>query len=262
LSLEPEDIRSYKDLNRCVIIRGRGKEVMEALKKILDEALYREVRRFLEDLHQVFAGRIAFLGLQGSYARGEATEHSDVDLVVILDVLRYEDLEDYDALLAKMMHQNKMCGFLSGKAELAGWSRADLFQFYHDTVPLFGSLDALLPAICPKDVQEAIRTGACNIYHMCVHNRLYEKDATVLQALYKAAVFVLQAVVYARTGIYRCGMAELQAEANEEEKKILCICQKLKNEAGPIEAEALKLYAETLFEWAGRLVREHPAAEK
>ncbi|MBQ4547215.1 MAG: nucleotidyltransferase domain-containing protein, partial [Oscillospiraceae bacterium] len=40
---------------------------------------------FLLKLNKIFANRVWFVGLQGSYGRGEATETSDIDIVVILD---------------------------------------------------------------------------------------------------------------------------------------------------------------------------------
>ena len=42
---------------------------------------------FSEHLDATFHGRVWFMGLQGSYARGEAKETSDIDVVVILDSL-------------------------------------------------------------------------------------------------------------------------------------------------------------------------------
>ena len=41
---------------------------------------------FLQKLNHTFVKRVWFIGLQGSYGRGEATETSDIDIVVILDV--------------------------------------------------------------------------------------------------------------------------------------------------------------------------------
>ena len=46
--------------------------------------------RFDRLLRETFGDRIQFAGLQGSYARGEATESSDIDLVVLLDALTAE----------------------------------------------------------------------------------------------------------------------------------------------------------------------------
>lgn len=45
-------------------------------------------KNFLQTLNETFANRVWFVGLQGSYGRGEATETSDIDVVVILDLGR------------------------------------------------------------------------------------------------------------------------------------------------------------------------------
>ena len=48
---------------------------------------------FQTRLDETFTNRIYFLGLQGSYARGEATASSDLDVVVIFDELTPADLQ-------------------------------------------------------------------------------------------------------------------------------------------------------------------------
>ena len=50
------------------------------------------MKAFLQTLNETFANRVWFVGLQGSYGRGEATETSDVDIVVILDELSATDI--------------------------------------------------------------------------------------------------------------------------------------------------------------------------
>ena len=57
------------------------------------------MNEFLKKLDETFANRIFFLGLQGSYARGEATASSDLDVVVIFDELTPADLQAYGAML-------------------------------------------------------------------------------------------------------------------------------------------------------------------
>ena len=39
-------------------------------------------------LKESFGDRLLYVGLQGSYLRGEATESSDIDVAVIIDSLR------------------------------------------------------------------------------------------------------------------------------------------------------------------------------
>jgi predicted nucleotidyltransferase len=54
---------------------------------------------FLKTLNETFKDRVWFVGLQGSYGRGEATETSDIDMVVILDELSASDIEVYRSML-------------------------------------------------------------------------------------------------------------------------------------------------------------------
>lgn len=126
------------------------------------------MERFTELLKATFGNRIYFVGLQGSYGRGEATESSDIDVVVILDQLTVDDIKTYSHMIGTLPHRELICGFLSGKDELINWEPSDLFQFYYDTTPIEGSLDELLTRIDKEAVDRAIKTGACNIYHGCV----------------------------------------------------------------------------------------------
>ncbi len=95
---------------------------------------------FLNGLDNTFSDRVWFVGLQGSYGRGEATENSDIDMVVILDELNADDIQVYNDFLDTLPHRELVCGFLSGKKEILNWEPADLFQFYYDTTPLKGNV--------------------------------------------------------------------------------------------------------------------------
>ena len=157
---------------------------------------------FLKALDETFPNRIYFVGLQGSYARGEATDKSDIDMVVILDKLSAEDIKTYNEMLDSLPNRELICGFLSGKDEILNWEPSDLFQFYYDTTPIKGSLDELLSLLDESAINRAIKIGACNIYHGCIHNVLYEKSEDILRGLYKSASFTLQAIAFKSTGKY------------------------------------------------------------
>lgn len=176
--------------------------------------------QFRSALADCFGDRVWFLGLQGSYGRGEATETSDIDLVVILDRLTPEDIHRYGAMLDTLPHRDKICGFLSGKQEILRWDAADLFQFCHDTKPILGSLSEALARVDGDAVNRAIKTGACNIYHGCVHNMLYEKDEDMIRGLYKGASFVLQAIAFRKTGTYFTRQADLLTVLDPEDQEI------------------------------------------
>lgn len=200
---------------------------------------------FLKALSDTFAERICFVGLQGSYGRGEATENSDIDVVVILDELSAADIQKYNSMLDTLPYRELVCGFLSGKREIANWELSDLFQFYHDTTAIKGSLDQLLPNIDAAAVDRAIKIGACNVYHGCVHNMLHEKSEDILQGLYKSACFTVQAIVFKKTGKYVSRQSELLLVDLEDEQNIVNTALKLKN------GEKVDFYkdSEALFEW-------------
>ena len=219
------------------------------------------IKEYLETVTPLFGMRLQFVGLQGSYGRDEATESSDIDMVLILDTVTAQDLKTYDQAISKLPHREKICGFISGKQELLNWSKADLFQFYHDTTPLVGNLQDLLPEIGEEDVRRAILMGACNIYHLCGHNMVHEKDPDTLKSLYKAAIFVVQALQFHRTGTYCKRHCELLAAVSPREKQILFAYIQLK-EACPNPNFADNALSEGLFVWAGQVILEYGECSK
>ena len=200
---------------------------------------------FLQALNETFANRVWFVGLQGSYGRGEATETSDIDIVVILDELSAIDIQTYHNMLDTLPHRELICGFLSGKKEIMNWEPSDLFQFCHDTTPIKGSLDEVMAVIDESAVNRAIKIGVCNIYHGCVHNMLHEKSEDILRGLYKSASFVIQAIVFKQTGNYVKQQKELQFLAASNEKAIIDTFVYLKN-GGKVDFNKM---SERLFVW-------------
>ena len=206
--------------------------------------------KFLQKLNEVFKSRVWFLGLQGSYGRGEATETSDIDVVVILNEFTVSDIQAYNDMLDTLPHRELICGFVSGKDEIMNWEPADLFQFYNDTTPIKGSLDELLPKIDSVAVDRAIKIGACNIYHGCVHNMLHTKNEDILKGLYKAASFVVQAIVFKQTGDYIKHQNQLLQAALLDEKIVIETFLKYKNG----ETVDFNSASEILFEWSKKWI--------
>ena len=210
------------------------------------------MNELLQKLNEVFVNRVWFVGLQGSYGRGEATDTSDIDAVVILDELNASDIKAYNDMLDRLPHRELTCGFLSGKDELLHWETSDLFQFYQDTTPIRGSLDDLLPLIDNAAIDRAIKIGACNIYHGCIHNMLHEKSEDILRGLYKAASFVMQAIVFKQTGNYIKHQNQLLVVTMPEEQIIVETFLKYKNDEPVDFAEA----SQTLFGWSKKWIKD------
>jgi predicted nucleotidyltransferase len=211
---------------------------------------------YLEKLKAVFGSRLQFVGLQGSYGRGEASESSDIDIVVILDQVVPEDLRKYSLMLDTFPNRESACGFISGSKELLHWERSDLFQFYHDTTPVMGSIDYLLALISKEDIRRAVRMGACNIYHICGHNMVHHKDEETLKALYKSAAFTVQAVHYNQVGIYLKRKAELLPQLQPQEYEILQACILIKEKPDMAQHEFNRL-SDQLFQWSATLIEQY-----
>ena len=206
--------------------------------------------KFVGALEASFKNRVWFVGLQGSYGRGEATETSDIDVVVILDELTAQDIQIYNAILDTLPNRELICGFVSGKQELLNWEPSDLFQFYHDTTPIKGSLDEVLELIDDDAIARAIKIGACNIYHGCVHNMLHEKSDEILEGLYKAASFVVQAICFQETGCYIKSQKALLEKVSGIERSIVENFLNLKN-SDKVDFEEMST---TLFAWSKKWI--------
>ncbi|MBQ7123380.1 MAG: nucleotidyltransferase domain-containing protein [Oscillospiraceae bacterium] len=207
---------------------------------------------FITALDEIFGERVYFVGLQGSYARGEATETSDIDTVVILDEFSADDIKKYNAMLDSLPNRELICGFISGKEEILNWEPSDLFQFYHDTKSIKGSLDELLTKIDTESVRRAIKIQVCNIYHGCVHNMLHEKDAGILKGLYKSASFAVQAICFMKTGKYITRQKDLFEFVSPDEQEITQIFINLKK-GGPVDFEMMSI---KLFDWSKKWINK------
>ncbi len=57
------------------------------------------LHKLINELKIAFGTRLIYVGLQGSYGRNEASESSDIDIVVILDELQIADMDVYRQIL-------------------------------------------------------------------------------------------------------------------------------------------------------------------
>ena len=196
-------------------------------------------------LQAAFPGRIVCLGLQGSFARGEATEKSDIDLAVVLDRVELADILTYRGVLDRLPARERACGFFSGKEELLAWDRGELFQFYHDTRVYSGSLEFLCPLLDQSAVERAVHTAACGIYHACVHNLLHAQSGETLRGIQKAAFFALQAKCWLEQGVYCHDRQTLAGRLEGADREIL----------EELPGETLEARSRLLLEWSGGLIR-------
>ncbi len=188
------------------------------------------------ELQKAFKDNLLFVGLQGSYNRGEATSESDIDLVVILNNMSFDDLKIYRSIINEMPNRNKACGFISGKNEIQKWSKSDMFQFFYDTKSIYGKLEDIIQPPSVEDIKTFIKTSSENLYHSTVHSFLYSNNyIQALQNLYKMTFFILQAKYFVETNNYIPTKKQLLEYLCGEGKEILDICINRKSINSDIE---------------------------
>lgn len=207
-------------------------------------------------LEREFGARLAFVGLQGSRARGEAHERSDIDLVVLLDRIDADDLRRYRTVIETMPCSELACGFVGSCDVLAEWPRHELFQFVNDTRAVRGSLaDIVDVRFTRDDAACAARIGASGIYHAVCHALVFDGEAAdgILGSLFKGAFFVLQASWFARTSSYPSTKAELSRLLEGDEARILEIGRNWEA-CRPSCEEERKDLVDLLLRWSGGVV--------
>ena len=174
------------------------------------------IERYKDIVVDEFGDRVKFVGIQGSRARNEARETSDIDVVMILDKMEFEDLVRYENCVKNIENRDLLCGFVSGYDEINNWNKCELFQFCMDTVSIYGNLDEIIEKVTVDDINKSVRDSACMIYHSAAHNYLHAKDIEMLKGLYKMAFFTIQAKLFLDEGIY------LRRKSNFEEVRDVC----------------------------------------
>ena len=178
----------------------------------------------LQQLQQSFGERLRYVGLQGSYRRGEATENSDIDVVVLLNTVTLDDLDTYRAIVRALPEGQKACGFFSSAGDLFNWPRHELFAFQKDTADYWGKLEDFMPALSVNDAAESARIGASGLLHILTHSYLYaaeDERPMILQQAYKAAFFVMLVQHCVTTGVYCRTKSQLLSRLEGADKEII-----------------------------------------
>ena len=170
------------------------------------------VKTLIAALREEFGERLLYVGLQGSWLRGEATEDSDIDIMAVLNELDPADMDAYRRVVKSLDYADRSCGFLCGRKELADWNRCEICHLVHTTKDCLGKLSELVPEYTKEDVLEYIRIMTGNLYHALCHSRVHGKEAAwenMLQDACKQAFFILQNKRYVESGTFAVSKAEL-----------------------------------------------------
>lgn len=174
-------------------------------------------------LTAAFGDRLILVGVQGSRARGEAREASDIDAVVIIEGLSAADLETYREVIASMPSADLACGFVGSPDVLAAWPRHDAFNLVQDTKVLFGSFDFMDTEFSSEDAVLSAKVGASEIYHALCHTLAFEPETlpAVVDVCVKNAFFVARALAFAKSGEPLLSRSDLVKVADDKVKDFL-----------------------------------------
>ncbi|MDL2313655.1 nucleotidyltransferase domain-containing protein [Desulfovibrio sp. OttesenSCG-928-C14] len=216
------------------------------------------MREAVSRLQERFGSRLLFVGLQGSYRRGEAREDSDIDILTILDSLDLEDLAAYRALLRSLPEGEKACGFTCGREELLAWPLFELFQFAQDTQAWHGELAPFLPPVSGRDTLTGARAAVSGLHHYTAYLYVSGEEATradELKGVYKGFFFAMQLVQYLRSGRYAKTKKELLSLLGGDEAELLRYGMDAAR-YDALKAQDADLLFERMLAWTGRVLRE------
>ena len=177
----------------------------------------------IDQLKTEFKERLVLVRLQGSRARDEQREDSDIDIVVAIEDLNADDLASYRSVIQKMPHAELACGFIGSPDVLAAWPRHDVFNLANDTDIRYGSFDFMDTDFTAEEAKLAADACASEIYHALCHTAVFEPNMLpdLLQGCLKSVFFGIRAKHFAQTGEFVNSRAQLSKLANSDEKKLL-----------------------------------------
>jgi hypothetical protein len=213
--------------------------------------------RLIDGLTHTFGDRLLYVGLQGSYLRGEATETSDIDVMVIFDEIDASTLDTYRELLIAVGDYDRSCGFVCSSADMAAWNTPEVCHLLHTTRDLYGRLADFVPAYTREDVIQYVKVSVGNLYHELCHRYIHasrETNQSHLPMTCKAVFFILLNVHYLKTGSFVATKKELLEALEGDDREILALSLRL-SEGEPLDfdnafAGLLRWCQGTLTQWS------------
>lgn len=189
------------------------------------------VEKLTAELKNAFGGRLLYIGLQGSYQRGEANENSDIDIMAVIDNMNVDDLIIYKNSIITVGDYDKSCGFICGREELKNWNSLEICHLLHTTKDIFGSLKDFVVPYTNEDVENYVKLSMGNLYHELCHRYVHndkESNVTCFPQTCKSVFFILQNLYYLKSGEFYSTKKELLEHLdNDMDQEVLSLCIEL-----------------------------------
>jgi len=195
------------------------------------------MEKLVEALLAAFGHELLYVGLQGSYLRGEATESSDIDAMVILETADLPALARYREVIESLGDSDKACGFLCGRADMAHWNTLEIPHLLHATKDYYGTLADFMPPCTEEDLRQFLRLSLGNLLHELTHRYIHrpvERSYAALADMHRPVFFILQNLLYRRDCIYPETRAALTELLTGEDKAVWdMLCREKNGEGNP-----------------------------
>ncbi len=186
------------------------------------------LRELISECKSAFGGRLMYVGLQGSYLRGEAQEDSDIDAMVILDGFSVKDMGVYREILQKIGYYEKSCGFICGRDEMSRWNPLEVCQLKNTTKDLHGTLSDYLPDAARQDEINYVKLILGNLYHELCHRYIHtdrENNSAKLRVTCKGLFFLIQNLHYLESGEFVTTKSNLERMVSEDDRSALNLAE-------------------------------------
>ncbi|MCM1122611.1 MAG: nucleotidyltransferase domain-containing protein [Eubacterium sp.] len=186
----------------------------------------------IDTLKAAFGERLVYVGLQGSYLRGEETKNSDIDIMAVIDNISVEDLQTYQNALISVGNFDQSCGFICGKADLGHWNPLEICHLLNTTKDYYGALKKLVPAYTIEDEKNYVKFSLNNLYHEICHRYIHADRAyniAKLPSTCKSVFYIMQHLYYLGSGHFIPTKRELLARVQGEDQAVLELSISLQN---------------------------------
>ena len=187
-----------------------------------------DIEKYISDLIKEFKScfeeRLIYVGLQGSYLRGEANDESDIDIMTVIDGLSVSDLQLYRSIIESMPYADKSCGFICSREDLMHWNPLEMFHLLYSTEDRYGKLADLIPSYSTADIRNFVKMSINNMYHELCHRYIHGDQgntAAALPAIFKGVFFILQDKYFLTHGEFYGTKIELLKHLEGSDRAVL-----------------------------------------
>ena len=187
---------------------------------VVDEYL----QKLIGACNNAFGDRLVYVGLQGSYMRGEATDKSDIDVMIVLEDFSVADMDVYREILKEIGEYEKSCGFICGRKEMMQWNPLEVCQLRHTTKDLLGELKEFLPSSTREDEINYVKLSLGNLYHELCHRYIHadrKKNIAAFRGTCKGLFFLIQNLHFLESGAFAVPKRVLKEQVSEEDRTVL-----------------------------------------